>query len=280
MPDAPDTPDSLANSFSRLGYLVVPGLLPASVVTSINAAIDAHRAAHADEWVELSDSLAQTVDVLPGSADFDAAIENPRALELLTRIVGPSVALEEFSVMIRNPTTKLDEFKGWHRDIIRDYNRRMEINAVSLVYYLTDVGESDHCLSVIPRTHASRVDMKPEDIRAGDEVDMHGPAGTAVFFHARCLHTGKLKANSRPRRTLHIYFGPAELPRTSEWSRIPPRLYEKRDPSLPPKLYARWNETRVVEGTGKKPRDVDPTLSTAEMIRIVQQRAKVKARTR
>jgi ectoine hydroxylase-related dioxygenase (phytanoyl-CoA dioxygenase family) len=158
--------------------------------------------------------------------------------------------------------------------VIRDFNRCMEINAVSLVYYLSDVGENDHCLSVIPESHAARVDMKPQDIQPGEELDIHGPAGTAVFFHARCIHTGKLKPNSRQRRTIHIYFGDADAPRTSEWSQIPPRLHEKKDASLPPRLYAKWNSTRVIEGTGQKPRDVDPTMSAAEMIRVVQQRAK------
>ena len=264
----------LAAEFHRRGILVVPNALTPLQLTSLNAAIDRYRAGYDSEWIVLSDSLCQTVDVLPKTADFDPAIENPVTLNLLREILGESVALEEFSIMIRNPTPNLNEFKGWHRDIIRAFDRRMEINAISLVYYLTDVGEHDHCLSVIPETHARRVDMKPEDVQPGDEFDIHGQAGTAVFFHARCIHTGKLKPHSRPRRTLHIYFGDADAPRTSEWSQIPARLHEKKDASLPPRLYAKWNSTRIVDGTGKKPRDVDPNMSAAEMIRIVQQRAK------
>lgn len=270
-------PTRLAEEFNRRGLLVLPGALTPAQVAAANVAIDRYRADFPAEWIELSDSLCQTVDLLPRTAEFDFTIENPAALDILRAIIGESVALEEFSAMIRQPTRNLNEFKGWHRDIIRDFNRRMEINAVSVVYYLTDVSEKDHCLSVVPETHARLVDMKPDDIRPGQEVDIHGPAGTAVFFHARCLHTGKLKPDSRPRRTLHIYYGPAGLPRTSEWTQIPERLHAKRDPKLPPRLYAKWNETRVVEGTGKKPRDVDPNMSAAEMIRVVQQRAKAAA---
>jgi hypothetical protein len=48
------------------------------------------------------------------------------------------------------------------------------------------------------------------------------------------------------------------------------RLYEKVDPSLPSHLYSKWNVKEVFEGTGKKPRDLDPTLSSAEIIREVQ----------
>lgn len=273
--DAAEELQRQAEEFERRGVVVVPNALSPVQVAAMNSAIEGYRAAYPEEWVELSDSLCQTVDVLPRTAEFDCAIENPVTLKLLEQIIGPSVALEEFSIMIRRPTPNLNEYKGWHRDIIRDFNRRMEINAVSLVYYLTDVGPSDHCLSVIPETHHRLVDMQPASVQPGQEFDITGPAGTALLFHARCIHTGKLKAGSRERRTLHIYYGPADLPRTSEWSQIPERLYRKYDPSLPPQLYAKWNVRESVDGTGRKPRDVAPNLSIAEMIRIVQQRAKV-----
>jgi hypothetical protein len=42
-------------------------------------------------------------------------------------------------------------------------------------------------------------------------------------------------------------------------------------------LYSKWNVSEVFEGTGKKPRDVPPNLSFAELITIVQQRANAKA---
>src|SRR5690242_7652311 len=97
------TLDDRVAAFNRDGVLVVPGPLPASLVRDLNLAIDRYRADHPREWVELSDSLCQTVDVLPATDAFDPAIENPVVLELLTHIVGHDVALEEFSIMIRQP---------------------------------------------------------------------------------------------------------------------------------------------------------------------------------
>jgi hypothetical protein len=259
--------------FDERGFVVIPDALTAEQVARLNAVVDRYQAEHPDEWIIFSESLQQTVDVLPHLADFDFTIENPRILGLLRGLLGEEISFEEFSIMIRDPTGRSSDMKGWHRDIIRDYNRRQEIHAISAVYYLTDVGQNDHCFSIIPETHNRRLDMRPEDVTAGSEVDVVAAAGSAVLFHARSLHSGKLKAHSRQRRTLHLYFSTCGRPRTSEWSRIPSRLYEKVDARLPTRLYGKWNCLDVIEGTGKKPRDVDPTLSAAELLRIVQARA-------
>jgi ectoine hydroxylase-related dioxygenase (phytanoyl-CoA dioxygenase family) len=194
-------------------------------------------------------------------------------LGIMRSFLGELVTFEEFEIIIRNPTAKTQDIKAWHRDATRDYNRRMEIEYVSLVYYLTDVTESDHCLSIIPGSHYRRVDLNPMDVSPGSEFDVIGPAGTAVIFHGRCIHSGKLKPHSRQRRTLHVYYARSDQPRYSEWTEIPERLYNKTDALLPPLFYSKWNPAAVFEGVGKKPRDLPSTMSTAEMIREVQRRA-------
>jgi hypothetical protein len=72
---------------------------------------------------------------------------------------------------------------------------------------------------------------------------------------------------------LHLYYSRNGQARTSEWSDIPARLYQKHDPTLPFHLYSKWNLTEVFEGTGKKPKDLHPAMSAADMIREVQRRA-------
>jgi len=142
--------------------------------------------------------------MLSRTGDLDFAIENPATLGPLRMLLGEKIAFEEFTVVIREPTDKPSDIKGFHRDMIRDYNRRMEIQYISLIYYLTDVSENDHCFSIVPETHNRLVDMKPEEVKAGDEVDITGRAGTAIIFHGRCIHSGKLKPHSQQRRTLHL----------------------------------------------------------------------------
>ena len=107
-------------------------------------------------------------------------------------------------------------------------------------------------------------------------VDCIGPAGTAVVFHARCIHNGRLKQNSTQRRTLQAYYSNRLDQRTNEWTQIPARLYEKQDPALPPHFYSKWNVTNILEGVGKRPADIDPAAPLSEVIKEVQRRAKLR----
>jgi len=266
-------PKAQIEQFERQGFLSVPNALTPTQISAFNREIDAYLKRFPEEWIHFDASLVQAVNVLPRTAAFDAAIENRLTLDLLRGLLGEEISFEEFSIMIRYPTTRAMDIKSWHRDITRDYERRKEIQAISLIYYLTDVTETDHCFSIIPETHNRLVDYRPDDVVPGMERDLLGPAGTEVLFHARCLHSGKLKPTSRERRTLHLYYSCYGQARTSEWSDIPARLYGKNDPTLPSHLYSKWNLTDVFEGTGKKPKDLDPSMSAADMIREVQRRA-------
>ena len=65
----------------------------------------------------------------------------------------------------------------------------------------------------------------------------------------------------------------AGKPRAQEWTSIPRRLYERNETSIPVQLYSKYNVTEVVDGVGRKPRDIDPNLSINEIIREVHRRA-------
>jgi hypothetical protein len=264
---------NLEQQFDRQGFVLVPNAVTGEQIAQLNESIDHYQESYPDEWVDFPGSMTQSVNVLPRTGDFDFAIENPGTLNVLRRILGEEMTFEELSIMIRNPTRNVCDVKGWHRDLTRDFDRRREIDAVSLIYYLTDVTEADHCFSIIPESHNRLLDLRPEEVTPGMEFDVVAPAGTALLFHARCIHAGKLKPTSRQRRTLHLYYARSDQPRTSEWSDIPPRLAAKIDPRLPPRLFSKWNMTEVFDGTGKKPRDLPAHMSAAEMIRVVQQRA-------
>jgi ectoine hydroxylase-related dioxygenase (phytanoyl-CoA dioxygenase family) len=264
----------LAREFQERGFLIIPNALSTDEIAFLNRVVDRDLEQHGEEWVKFDESLIETPDVISRTTDFDSAIENPKTLAILRSLIGELITFEEFEILIRNPTDKTQDIKAWHRDATRDYNRRMEIEYVSLVYYLTDVSENDHCLSIIPGSHYGLVDMKPGDVTPGSEFDVIGPAGTAVIFHGRCIHAGKLKPRSRQRRTLHVYYARADQARYSEWTEIPARLYQKDAAGLPPLLYSKWNAGAVFEGVGKKPRDLPQSMSTAEMLKEVQRRAK------
>jgi hypothetical protein len=268
--------NEMVRHFDRQGYLRVENALTADQVRRLDQAVDRHLQDCPDDWMALSDSFCEAIDVLPHTAAFDEVIESPPLLEILRAILGENLTFEEFAIMLRNPTANLNEIKGWHRDIVRDYARRQEIYAVSVMWYLTDVSPTDHCFCIVPESHNRLVDLNPCDVAADAGVDLIGPAGTAVLFHARAIHNARLKQNSTQRRTLQAYYSNRLDQRTNEWTSIPPRLYQKSDPALPPRFYAKWNVTNIQDGVGKRPADLDPGLPLTEVIKEVQRRGKLK----
>ena len=136
----------------------------------------------------------------------------------------------ETAIMLRDPTANPYEVKGWHWDPVREYDRRTQIDVVSALMYLTDVTQTDHCYSIVLEIHNRLVDINPIDVAPDADVDVMGPAGTAVIFHARAIHSGRLKSNSTQRQTLQAYYSRWRNQRTAEWSEILPRLHQKQAP--------------------------------------------------
>ena len=118
--------DEMMRHFDRQGYLRVENALTADQVRWFDQAVDRHLKDCPDDWMALSDSFCEAIDVLPHTAAFDEVIESPLLLEILRAILGENLTFEEFAIMLRNPTANLNEVKVWHRDIIRDYERRKE----------------------------------------------------------------------------------------------------------------------------------------------------------
>lgn len=265
--------DAAKSAFDRDGFLVIPGALSPEQVKKADTAFRDLLAEHPEDFARFSESFITAPDILTRTEAFDHLIETPMVLALLEKLIGPRLSIEELSLILREPTDNVGELKGWHRDIIRAYDRRFEIDPISVVYYLTDVGPIDHCFSIVPGTHGRLVDMRPEDVEPGMEFDALGPAGSAFVFHARCIHGGKLKLGSKARRTVHLYYGSTDKPRTSEWTYFPDRLANRRAPGVPPTLYAKTRRTDVIDGVGRRPRDIPPGLSTAEQLIRVQRAA-------
>ena len=232
------------------GFTVVEGALSQGQVSALNQGVDRFCDEHPDQWVGLSDSQRQAPNVLPWTDEFDFVIENPQILSILGRVYGDDLAFEDFGIMIREPTNDLGDPRGWHRDLTRDYSRRKEIQAIQVIYYLTDVAENEHCLTIVPESHNRLIDLRVEQVQTHQGREIQAPTGSAVIFHVRCIHAGRLKPRSQQRRTLHLYYAHRGLPRITEWSEIPERLYKKKDPALPPHFYSKWNAAEIFDGTG------------------------------
>src|SRR5262245_7245292 len=101
----------LANEDSGLIRLVckkAKGGTPSVVRASLKRAkiridfpVPAIRATSPDVWLQFNEALTQALDILARSSDFDFAIENPRTLGFLRKLIGEDITFEEFLAMIR-----------------------------------------------------------------------------------------------------------------------------------------------------------------------------------
>lgn len=235
--------------FDEQGFLILPESLSPEQVSVINAALDRDLAAQGQWPLRRGPGHQQDANILLRLPELDITVENPTLMPILRALVGDNVTFDEFSVMFRDPTNELPPKHSWHRDFKRNENFPWGLNALSLVYYLTDVCPTDHCFAMVATTNNRGIEVKPGEHDTTLEVDVLGPAGTAVFFHTATIHTAKLRPHSRQRRTIHIYYGHADTPQISSYTDIPDRLRNKHDPSLPPKFYSKRKEPSPAAAT-------------------------------
>ena len=157
-----------------------------------------------------------------------------------------------------------------------------EINTVKGNFNWIRAREGVMSSAVLPLKAAGRtVGVMFVNYRSPQAFDPEQRSAVESFANlaAIAIHNARLKKNSTQRRTLQAYYSRWCDQRTAEWSEIPPRLYQKQDPALPPHFYAKWSVTNILEGTGKRPPDLGPDLPLSQVIKEVQRRAKIKMRT-
>jgi ectoine hydroxylase-related dioxygenase (phytanoyl-CoA dioxygenase family) len=228
----------LVDQFRRDGFVVMPDVLTPAEVMRINTALDSDLSRQ--KWpLGGGDGRQQDADILPRLDALDLTLDHPAIMPLVRALVGEHVTLDEVSVMFRDPVTQVPDQRAWHRDFGRDEAHPLGLHALSVIYYLSDVTSTDHCFTLAAGTHDRWRDVQPQKHNPLDEFEVNGPAGTAVFFHTHCLHTATIKRHSTQRRTLHLYYGSADKPAVSRFTRIPARMAKRTAAHIPPQLYCR-----------------------------------------
>ena len=120
--------------------------------------------ANPEERIQMNDYTTEVENVLPRTDDFDCVVEDLQMLDILRHVIGENVTFEQFSFMIRDPSAEAVAYRGWHRDLTREFGRRKEIDAISSVYNLTDVTENDTCFAIIPESHNRLIDINPAEV--------------------------------------------------------------------------------------------------------------------
>ena len=102
---------------------------------------------------------------------------------------------------------------GWHRGLNPDdYSVRggkIRTRMLNCVYLLTDNGDEDGCLVVVPGAHKSEIDLPLSEYRSKElpgSLRATGKAGDIVMFSETLLHTGALKTTTQRRTNLYFNY--------------------------------------------------------------------------
>lgn len=213
------------------GFLVLPDLLPAAVVQTMNEAMDRDMAAHPYMWYtggtpNYNCNLCLTEPV------FEEAIRPPRLLAILDRLMGGPYCFEEIAVR-HSPGERQARPTGWHRDRSYWEAHPLRLDYPQIIYYLTDVDESTHCFTLSPEPARGEILELDEHLARGGVFHFHGRAGTGILFNAATWHGVTLRKTARIRRTIQVYYGHPDRPALSDVTLMLPRLWRDHpDPEI------------------------------------------------
>lgn len=215
--------------FECHGYLLLPEVLSPDEVATVNAAADAHLEAYRHEYKERAPATLQHASMLEGTEGFDPLIWHPNVLGRVNALLGNDAAFVETSVILKDGETPAHT--GWHRDIgPGGVDLTSATLAVSVIYYLSDVGPDGGAFAVVPGSHKFPFPV-PKLENIGDmpyyEV-LAAPAGSAIFFHGALWHTATTNDSNRQRRTVHNYYFRRWMKKTVH-TIIPERLYAQTE---------------------------------------------------
>ena len=224
------------------GYLVVPDALSTEQVRTINECIERDLVENRSFWYE-KDKLRTLVNVhiLLAQPEMDITMRPPALLPWMEAIMGSELCAEEHSVRIRYPNPDGPVECHWHRDSSRpDSDVPFHTRYLSIVFYLTDVDETTHTFSVLPRSAQSDALGSLDDYDLSKAHHIVGPAGTAILFNAVMFHAGNHRQTTSERRTIHIYCGRRTDRYLSNYTIFPRRLWQGQDEATQ-KYYGRPN---------------------------------------
>ena len=109
----------------------------------------------------------------------------------------------------------------------------MRMDYIQVMLYLSDVGPESHCFSLSPESIHDEIFAKEKQLEKAGNVDMHGPAGSAVIFNISVLHTATVRPTQQQRKTVQTYYGHSQRSWLSNDSVIPTSLWrDNGDPEV------------------------------------------------
>ena len=210
---------SLADNFlfDAQGFVILRGVLSPDECARYREELERLYAQdYADPWRETLKGQT-TLQLSPGqrrlnglpilSDVFDPVIDNPQVLARLRAWMVQPQLVNTWAI----DKTDGAQWGGWHRGLQPDdYSvRRGKIRTrmLNCVYFLTDNGPDDGCLTVVPGAHKSEFDLDMAEYRNSElpgTMRATGQAGDVVMFTETLLHNGAPKTTSGHRTNLYF----------------------------------------------------------------------------
>ncbi|MCW5748729.1 MAG: phytanoyl-CoA dioxygenase family protein [Alphaproteobacteria bacterium] len=212
-------------AYRRDGYIVVPDVLGAAEIATLQAVIDdlIANAANVDSHDDVYDLEPSHTRAQPRvrrikaphkiNARFMDVVRHPRVLAILSRLLGPDLRLYGSKLNMKAP--RYGSPVEWHQDWAFYPHTNDDVLAIGVM--LDDMELSNGPLLVVPGSHTGPVydhhadgtfcgAVDPATIEAEIDraVPLTGRAGSMSFHHVRLLHGSALNTSNR-RRQLLLY---------------------------------------------------------------------------
>ena len=143
----------LLESYQKNDYVVVPDALSADEVRIVNEIVDRDLVENPAMWFEREDGHYQlNVHLLITHPEIDFTMRPLRLLPLLEAIMGPDLCAEEHSVRLRSAQSRWSPSVavGTAMSVLERVKSLTPTPYISVVFYLSDVGDTTHTFSVLP----------------------------------------------------------------------------------------------------------------------------------
>ena len=193
------------------GYLVLPSILPAELVSQIKQEMADAETWHPDYSELQQRSVQQPQWVSQAAAEL---IGYPPMIEFLTRLMGPDIVFTRGfyqRTLPGCPGISLHTDGQPHGSDLFGYEGSCP-RLIRVLYYLDDLDEQRAPFRLLPRSHISfhgaaspyvRYECHPE------EVTICVPAGSAVLIPSLLFHGSHPNLSNQPRELLQMGYRPA-----------------------------------------------------------------------
>ena len=216
------------------GFTVLPSVIPESDAAELVRILD-----EADERIGIEyvydNAFARSVPCAPALDDrFMALVDNPQALAVVERVLGPEIVLGSMNARIIRPG---DPDQPFHSDIPH-VHRRITGTPVMLqvVWMLDGFTVEKGATRIVPGSHRHPESYPPEGLDIPHWIQPTGPAGSVMVFNGQCWHGGGANCSQQRRRAVFGHYrldawmrfqtDPAQYIDEAQWQRMTDRQRE------------------------------------------------------